>query len=83
MPSEEHFQNQSSRSHSYDLPYDDHIFTDNSDPVICTNITHNEANITGTDQSEFDEDSENSSLQEVESSSDELPSTVQTSCFPF
>lgn len=83
MPSEEHFQNQSSRSHSYDLPYDDHILTDNSDPVICTNMTHNEAAVTGTDQSELDEDTEDSSLQEVESSSDELPSTVQTSCFPF
>lgn len=83
MPSEEHFQNQSSRPHSYDLPYDDHISTDNSDPVIYTNITRNEATVTGTDQSELDENTEDSSLQEVESSSDELPSTVQTSCFPF
>lgn len=82
MPSEEYFQNQSSRSHSYDLPYD-HILADNSDPVVCTNVTHSEANATGTDQSELDEDTEDSSLQEVECSSDELPSTVQTSCFPF
>ncbi|PNF40222.1 hypothetical protein B7P43_G08282 [Cryptotermes secundus] len=83
MPSEEDLQTQSSRSHSYDLPYDDHISSDNSDSVICTNITRNEATVTGTDQSELDENTEDSSLQEVESSSDELPSTVQTSCFPF
>lgn len=83
MPSEGHFENQASRSFSNDLPYNDHVLTDNSDLVISTNMSHNEITVTGTDQSELDEETEDSSLQELESSSDELPSTRQTSCFPF
>lgn len=83
MPSEEHFQNQTSRTPSIDLPYVDHILADSSHLVISTSMTLNEATVTGTDQSELDEETEDSSLQELESSSDELPSTGQTSCFPF
>ncbi|KDR09463.1 hypothetical protein L798_15670 [Zootermopsis nevadensis] len=83
VPPEEHFQSQTSRILSNDLPYDDHVLTDNSDLVIGASMTLNEATVNGTDQSELDEETEDSSLQELESSSDELPSTGQTSCFPF
>lgn len=83
MPSEEYFQNQTSGTLSNDLPYDDHVLTDNSDLVISASMTLNEATVTGAERSELDEESEDSSLQELESSSDELPSTGQTSCFPF
>ena len=82
-PSEKCFGKQISRIDSNDLPYDDHALTDNSDLVLSTDMTHNEAIVTVTDKSEFDEETDYSSLQELESSSDELPSTVKTSCFPF
>lgn len=81
--SEKRFRNQVSRIDSNDLPYDDHALTDNSDLVLSTNMTHNEAILTVTDNSELDEETDYSSLQELESSSDELPSTGKTSCFPF
>lgn len=82
-PPEKRFRSQISTTDSNDLPYNDHALTDNSDLVLSTDMTHNEATVTVTDKSELDEETDNSSLQELESCSDELPSTGQTSCFPF
>lgn len=82
-PSEKGFRNQISRIDSNDLPYDDHALTDNSNLVLSTDMTHTEAIVTVTDKSELDEETDYTSLQELESSSDELPSTGKTSCFPF
>ena len=82
-PSEKRFRNRISRTDSNDLPYDDHALSDNSDLVVGTDMTHGEDIVTVTDKSELDEENDDSSLQELESNSDELPSTGQTSCFPF
>lgn len=82
-PSEKRFRNQISRTDTNDLHYDDHALTNNSDLVLSTDVTHNEAIVTVTDKSDLDEETNDSSLPELESHSDELPSTGQTSCFPF